>query len=238
MPSLAVVRAANAKYAPAYIPHALFVGGTSGVGQAMAEAFARYTKGNAHIILCGRNRAAAEAIINSFPKPTVQDGAERPVHEFVQCDVTLMKNVEATTSELLARLPKLNYLVLSPGIFVFHGRDETEEGIDKKLAVHYYARWKFTNDLLPLLRKAREAGQDAKAFSVFSAGKGGDIDLDDLGLKKHFSLGNAAMAAPTYNDLMMEVCPGQHPIPTPHLTSSRPSLPGTLTSPSPMPIPA
>jgi NAD(P)-dependent dehydrogenase (short-subunit alcohol dehydrogenase family) len=208
--SLSVVRAANAKYAPAYIPHALFVGGTSGIGQAMAQAFARYTNGNANIILCGRNRAAAEAIINSFPKPIVQDGAEKPVHEFVHCDATLMKNVEATANELLARLPKLNYLVLSPGIMVFRGRDETEEGIDRKLAVHYYARWKFIHDLLPLLRKAKDAGQDAKVFSVLAAGKGGGIDLDDLGLKKHFSLLNAALATPTYNDLMMEVRRSKH----------------------------
>jgi len=177
----------------------------------MAQALARYTNGNAHIIICGRNQAAAEAVIGSFPKPIVQDGAEKPVHEFVHCDATLMKNVGATVKDLLARLPKLNYLVLSPGIMVFRGRDETEEGIDKKLAVHYYARWKFINDLLPLLRKAKDAGQDAKVFSVLGAGKGGDIDLDDLGLKKNFSLMNAGLAAPTYNDLMMEAFFAQNP---------------------------
>jgi hypothetical protein len=121
-----------------------------------------------------------------------------------------MKNVGATSNELLARLPKLNYLVLSPGIMVFRGRDETEEGIDRKLAVHYYARWKFINDLLPLLRKGKDAGQDAKVFSVLAAGKGGGIDMDDLGLKKHFSLLNAALATPTYNDLMMEVRRSKH----------------------------
>lgn len=42
-------------------------------------------------------------------------------------------------------------------------------------------------------------------MSVFAAGTGGEIDLDDLGLKKNFSLRNAATAAPTYNDLMLEV---------------------------------
>ena len=61
MTPLPAVRAANASYAPAYIPHALFVGGTSGVGQAMAEAFARYTKGNAHIILCGLSLSVTSA---------------------------------------------------------------------------------------------------------------------------------------------------------------------------------
>jgi hypothetical protein len=42
-------------------------------------------------------------------------------------------------------------------------------------------------------------------MSVFAAGFGGEIDLSDLGLKKNYSLTNAAMAAPTYNDLMLEV---------------------------------
>ncbi|KAJ6467045.1 hypothetical protein DFH09DRAFT_929905, partial [Mycena vulgaris] len=56
-------------FAPSYIPVAIFVGGKSGIGQGMAEAFARHTKGNAHIVLVGRNRAAA-----AFP------AAKRPAH--------------------------------------------------------------------------------------------------------------------------------------------------------------
>jgi hypothetical protein len=206
MPSLSVVRAANAKFAPISPPVALFVGGTAGIGKAMAEGFARYTKGNAHIIICGRNRAAAEAIIASFPKPQVAEGVSRPVHEFVQCDATLMKNVQATTTELLSRLPKINFLVQSPGYLTLRGRDETEEGLDRKMALNYYARWKFTNDLMPLLRKARDSGEDAKVFSVLAAGKGAEIDLDDLGLKKNYSVRNSALATPTYTDLMFEVC--------------------------------
>ena len=66
MPSISKIRADNAVFSPSYLPVALFVGGTSGIGQAAAEAFARYTKGDAHIIICGRNRAAAESIIASL----------------------------------------------------------------------------------------------------------------------------------------------------------------------------
>jgi hypothetical protein len=58
-----------------------------------------------------------------------------------------------------------------------------------------------------------DAGEDAKVMSVFSAGRGGAIDLDDLGLKKHYSLSNAATSATTYNDLMLEVsCLGIAPM--------------------------
>ena len=49
---------------------------------------------------------------------------------------------------------------------------ETPEGIDRKLAVHYYSRWKITRDLLPSIQRAKDAGQEAKVVLVLGAGKG------------------------------------------------------------------
>ncbi|KIK00464.1 hypothetical protein K443DRAFT_7662 [Laccaria amethystina LaAM-08-1] len=207
MSSLASIRSSNAAFSPSYPPIALFVGGTSGIGQAMAEAFGKYTQGNATIIIAGRNRAAADAIIAKLPKPTTPGVS----HEFVECDATLMKNVHATTKEILSRHPKINFLVMSPGYMTLKGRDETEEGIDRKLALNYYARWTFANGLLPALKKAKEDGEDAKVCSVLGAGKGGEIDVEDLGLKKSFSVANAALASPTYTDLMMEELAERNP---------------------------
>lgn len=203
MTTLTAARAANESAlssASSNIPVALFVGGTSGIGQAVAEAFAKHTKGNAHIIICGRNRKAAEDIIASFPS-----SSDKGKYEFVECDATLMKNVQNTTSSLLSSLPKLNYIVATTGFLTLNGRDETTEGIDKKLALNYYARWKFVCDLMPLLEKAKEAGEDAKVLSVLAAGMGGKIDLDDLGLKKGYSVVNASLSAVTYTDCMIEV---------------------------------
>ncbi|KAF9460994.1 hypothetical protein BDZ94DRAFT_1264643 [Collybia nuda] len=200
MPSLAAIRASNAAFVPAYAPVAIFVGGTSGLGQGIAEAFARHVKGNAHIVIIGRNRAAADSILSQLPKPTVAG----ITHEFVQCDVTKMKNIQSVTKELLTRIPKINFLVMTPGIMTTKGREETDEGIDRKMAIHYYARWKFTNDLMPALLKAKADGEDAKVMSVFAAGKGGEIDLDDIGLKKTYSLSTVALQTPTYNDLALE----------------------------------
>jgi hypothetical protein len=116
-----------------------------------------------------------------------------------------MSNVHAASQEIRSRYNKINYLILSPGVFNLNGRDETSEGIDKKLALHYYARWRFIHDLLPSLEQAKKAGEEAKTISVLGAGKGGQIDVDDLGLKKSFSLLNAGLASATYNDLMLEV---------------------------------
>jgi len=45
MPSLKDVQTTNAQFSPTYRPVAMFVGGTSGIGQAMAEKFAHHTKG-------------------------------------------------------------------------------------------------------------------------------------------------------------------------------------------------
>jgi NAD(P)-dependent dehydrogenase (short-subunit alcohol dehydrogenase family) len=142
MPSLLDIRNSNATLGAALRgrPVAVFVGGTAGIGAGMAKAFAEHRKGDAHIVIVGRNRQAAQELIASFPKPA---GGESE-HEFVECDVTLMRNVQQTTSELVSRLPKVNFLVLSPGILTTKGRNETDEGIDKKLALHYYARWRFT----------------------------------------------------------------------------------------------
>lgn len=141
MPCPASIRTANVGIASSlpYQPVAIFVGGTSGIGAGMARAFARYRNGDAHIVLVGRNRAAAEEILASLPKP---DGKEAK-HEFVECDVSHMRNVRRTTAELTARLPKVNFLVMSPGIMTLQGRTESDEGIDRKLALHYYARWRF-----------------------------------------------------------------------------------------------
>ncbi|KAJ7473776.1 NAD(P)-binding protein [Mycena galericulata] len=207
MPSLSTVRAFNAGFAPSYTPVAIFVGGTSGIGQGMAEAFARHTKGNANIVLVGRNRAAAETILASLPKPT----APGVKHEFVECDISLMKNVRRTAGELLTRFPKVNFLVLTAGVLTLDGRNETEEGIDRKLAVHYYGRWRFVRDMLPSLEAAHKAGEDARVMSVLAAGQGGAIDLDDLGLIKTFSLSNAAAAGPTYNDIMINDFAARYP---------------------------
>ena len=50
-----------------YRPVAVFVGGTAGIGAGMAKAFAMHRNGDAHIVIVGRNRQAAEELISSFP---------------------------------------------------------------------------------------------------------------------------------------------------------------------------
>ncbi|KAF8823752.1 hypothetical protein HHX47_DHR9000527 [Lentinula edodes] len=132
----------------------VFVGGTSGIGRAMAQAFARHTNGNAHIVIIGRNKIAAAELIASFPKADTN-----AIHEFIPCDVSLITNVHNTTSELARRLQRIDHLVLSSGILIFAGRNETSEGLDDKMALSYYSRWTFIHDLIPLMQKSERGAK-------------------------------------------------------------------------------
>jgi len=181
-------------------PVAVFVGGTSGIGQGMAEALNRHTNGNSHIVLVGRNREAAESIISKMK--SVASESSTGSYEFVPCDISLMSNVKRSAATILTKHPKINFLIATAG-FMSHGNSETEEGIGKRLAVQYYGRWTFIHELLPALRSARDEHEDVKVMSVYSAGRGGNIDLNDLGCKNSSSL-SVANSGSTYNDLMVE----------------------------------
>ena len=60
-----------------------------------------------------------------------------------------MRSVRAVTSDLNARLERLDYIMLSIACIDFSGRDETDEGLDRKTAISYYARWKFVYEVSP-----------------------------------------------------------------------------------------
>ncbi|KAG8984193.1 hypothetical protein FRB94_006274 [Tulasnella sp. JGI-2019a] len=205
MVNLSTARASNAAFTASYRPVALFVGATAGIGQGTAEAFARATKGNAHIMICGRSKTSADKIIAGLPQTPESQ------YEFIECDVSLMKNVADTASSIKSRVDTLNYLVLSQGIFTMQGFTPTSEGIDMKLALHFYSRWKFVDELMSLLEKAKAEGQEARVMSILDAQRGDVLNEDDLGLKKNYSLKAAAGQSITYNNLMVEEYAQRYP---------------------------
>ncbi|KAJ6526673.1 hypothetical protein B0H19DRAFT_1243430 [Mycena capillaripes] len=183
MPITAVAKVSNTAFSLSYLPVAIFVGGTSGVGQGMVEAFARYVEGRAHIIILGRNEHAAAEIIARLPKPNEGD-ASGWKHEFIACDVSLMAHVRAACAEIRTKVERINFLVMTAGYNSMVNIAITSEGLDLHLAMRYYQRYVFIKELLPLVKAAQAFSQAAKVMSVLGAGRGSPkrpIDLENLG---------------------------------------------------------
>ncbi|KAJ7160397.1 hypothetical protein C8R46DRAFT_956569 [Mycena filopes] len=218
MPTPAIVKNANATFQLSYVPVAVFVGGTSGVGQGMVEAFAHYVQGRAHIIIVGRNEHAAADIIARLPKPDRDEAGWK--HEFLQCDVSLMANVRAACADIRARVARVNFVVLTAGYSSMVNIGITSEGLDLHLAMRYYQRYVFVKELLPLVQAASALSEDAKIINVLGAGRGSPkrpIDLDNFGntVKPRvggFSVALRSMIASSgYTDAMLAHFAAQNP---------------------------
>ncbi|KAG7097885.1 hypothetical protein E1B28_005198 [Marasmius oreades] len=215
MPTLIEVKAYNTLFQFSYIPVAVFVGGTSGIGQRTVEALARTANGKIHIIILSRSESVGKEILASLVRPL--DVSINVIREFVYCDAALMKNVSVACSKIRQILrenlphhdpPRINILFMSAGYADVRlwTRKDTEEGIDHQLSLRYYHRFKFTYELLPLLRAAKDAGEDAKVLSVLAAGVRWWLPQDDFGYKtlKDGPVWRSTIISAPYNDLAFE----------------------------------
>lgn len=87
------------------------------------------------------------------------------------------------------------------------GRTETTEGIDNKMAVHYYGRMMMIRQLSDRLKltAVQPENHDVRVLNIFSGGvHQAYTDLEDLDLKKNFTLQNAANACGFYSDLSLD----------------------------------
>ncbi|KND93381.1 hypothetical protein TOPH_01950 [Tolypocladium ophioglossoides CBS 100239] len=218
MVNLRTVQAHNAalkSLAPGIV--AVFVGGTSGISLSTALAVARHTS-SPKIYLIGRSQIAADTAIASMK--TINPSAQPT---FLQTDISLLKNVDSVCAEIAAKEKRLNLLFMTPGYLTLKGRDETAEGLDRKLVLHYYARMRFVANLLPLLTAAaQDASVDANArlsrvVSVLDphvsvrAGGSGTLDFSDLSLKHTFSLNKCGAHASLMGDFFLEGMAQRHP---------------------------
>ncbi|EED21075.1 conserved hypothetical protein [Talaromyces stipitatus ATCC 10500] len=173
------------------------IGGTSGIGLSTAREFTRYAAAP-HVYLIGRNEAQASEFISELN--TINESA---TVSFIKSDVSVLKNVDVACQEISKKESKVNLLFLSAGIFTTKGRTETSEGIDKKLSLHYYSRVRFIQNLLPHLSQAASSGGLARVISVLGPSTEGKLIEDDLDLRTHYSLTNAATHAVTMTSLSM-----------------------------------
>ena len=164
---------------------ALVVGGTNGIGYAMACRVAAEASSSA-VIISGRTKPKNISYANM---------------EFRPLDATSMCQIKQYT-DTFKSVPgqKLDLLIMTQGIMTTAGRTETPEGIDRKMALHYYGRQLLIRELLPTLK------EDAKVIIVFDGlfGSPTKLNWEDLDLKTHFSLGKAANHCMAMNDAMVQ----------------------------------
>lgn len=197
-----IIRTRNATVA---LPgrHAVVVGGTSGIGEAIAV---RLAQAKVNVTVVGRSRERGLAVVQELQRASGSDDVH---HDFVPCDSSLLANVRDFATGYAGRGHALDFLVLTQGIATVQGFTPTAEGIDQKMSLHYYSRVAFADQLMPLL----ERGEDSRVLSVLSAGvhKPYEAYETDPDLSKSYSLGGAANAAGFYNDIAADSLSREHP---------------------------
>ncbi|KAG7378177.1 hypothetical protein PHYBOEH_000464 [Phytophthora boehmeriae] len=167
--------------------HALVVGASSGIGLGIAKELAPIV---AKLTLCSRSYPAEVMETIKTINPTVE-----VVHE--KLDVSLLHEVRKFTTKHAAT--QFDWVVMTPGIFTLNGRTETVEGLDVKMATHYYGRFMLVHDLLHGLNRP-----GVRVLNVLAGGIGGAVDVNDLDLKHTFSTKRCADATTQYSDLMAQ----------------------------------
>jgi NAD(P)-dependent dehydrogenase (short-subunit alcohol dehydrogenase family) len=158
---------------------ALVTGGTDGVGKEIARGLAQL---GAQLIIVGRDAdkgAQAEQEIRTL-------SGNRDV-EFVQADLSLVREARRLGDEVANRWPAIHYLVHSAGI-VRGRRVVTAEGFESNFATNYLSRFALTVRLLSALQAAGRPGKSARIVVVAHPGFDGTIHYDDVNLTTNFSM--------------------------------------------------
>ncbi|KAK0203654.1 hypothetical protein DFS33DRAFT_1374106 [Desarmillaria ectypa] len=166
MDSFQISACQSLPFHPRTLLSGVFVGGTSGVGEAIVKTLTHYTSRPVHLIIVVRNRSAAEKTFASIPNTTEGPSLREPIY----CDAASMTNIEVLAKQISEIVNKINFLALSAGYFQ-----------RRLLSLRYYSRFRIIHELLPLLHRAQVAGEDAKVTSVLGVATGIPVNVDDLG---------------------------------------------------------
>ncbi|KAK4460009.1 hypothetical protein QBC42DRAFT_111401 [Cladorrhinum samala] len=162
MVSLQQMQASNARIntlAPGLV--AVFVGGTSGIGEATMKEFAKHAS-QPRIYFVGRSDEAAARI--TIELESLNPGGQ---YNFIKADISLLRNVDNVCLDIQSRESLINLLFLTSGTAVT-GID-TAESLHYHTAVTYYSRIRFISNLLPLLQRATSLRRVVTVFNNHSS---------------------------------------------------------------------
>lgn len=172
----------------------------------------RLAQAQASVTIVGRNETKGLEIVNEMKTIATTEGkvgTSSPEFSFIKCDASLLHNIQTCVTEYTSSNSTLDILVLTQGIASVSGYTPTSEGLEQKLAIHYYGRVLFAQLLLPLLN----ASPDARVMSVLSAGVHSSYRdyKTDPDLENSFSIKNGADSAGFYNDIAVDQLATRNP---------------------------
>ncbi|KAE8152738.1 hypothetical protein BDV25DRAFT_127726 [Aspergillus avenaceus] len=201
MPSLRLARQANTTVRERRSTLvAVFVGGTSGIGEATAKELAKIIE-TPTIYIVGRNQAAGDRVTEDLRELNI-----RGSYHFINSDVSLLRYVDAACREIQNNERIVDLLFMTPGHLATR-KNDTVEGLDNNHVLRYYARMRFIHNLIPQLQATEFP---ARVVTVLAAGKEGEIEESNFDLQASFSFGTAATYGATMNSLAMEYLASQH----------------------------
>jgi len=195
MAKLPAVIAAN-KLLTSKLLVAVFIGGTSGIGEytlrALCTSFAAHGHSGSGLraYIVGRKPADGQKVLDEClelcPKASLS---------YVTVgDLSLLQDVDVACAEIvrreeaaekagdLAGCARVDLLVLTPSPQLFKPRTETTEGLDKFTSLLYYSRLRAIFALTPLLHASTHPS--AHIISIYAAGMSDPLHPDDLTLRQ------------------------------------------------------
>ncbi|EHK47013.1 hypothetical protein TRIATDRAFT_45904 [Trichoderma atroviride IMI 206040] len=171
MVSLSQVRASNSLISSTFSEKlvAVFVGGTSGIGEETAKCLAKYAK-SSRIYIAGRSRDAGDRVLAECKRIN-------PSGQYIFCksDASLIRGADELCNEIKKEEGFINLLVMSQGVYDFSRM--TSEGLHLLAALNYYSRIRIIQNLMPLLEQAPFL---RRIVSVGGGGHEGSLDTADF----------------------------------------------------------
>lgn len=159
------------------------VGGTGGIGRALAHELAGY---GANVVVVGQ---------------TFRD-TDKPNIEFIRADLSLMSEARRVAALLPAET--LDLVIFTTGIFAAPRRQETTEGLERDMAVSYLSRLVILQGMAPRLSAHLPAGRrKARVFIMGYPGTGQTGTLGDLNAERSYSAMGVHMNTVAGNEMLV-----------------------------------